>query len=394
MSNQWDVAVVGGGILGAGVAQAAAAAGYSVALFEKSHLAAGTSSRSSKLIHGGLRYLQSAQWSLVRESLHERELLLRLAPDLVRSNWFYIPIYKGGHYPPWQMRTGLSLYALLTGFHVNARFESIPRRQWSELDGLTTDQLRHVFRYHDAQTDDALLTAAVAWSAQQLGAELYCSTELVKAEKTAEGYHLQLRGDQESEGSCRFLVNAAGPWINLVRDQVDPLPPKLAVDLVQGSHLVLDKPVSEHCFYLETLHDNRAVFVLPWQGGALLGTTEVPFNGPPEQVQPSELEEQYLMEIFRHYFPDYQGQVIDRFAGLRVLPKASGRLFLRSREMSLVADDDLSPHYLAIYGGKLTGYRASGEKVVKFIANQLGARTAQAQTDELPLSVPPDSFLS
>lgn len=391
MAEQWDIAVIGGGILGTGVAQAAAAAGYRVALFEKTAWGAGTSSRSSKLIHGGLRYLQTAQWSLVHESLHERELLLRLAPDLVHTNWFYIPLYEGGQYAPWQMRLGLSLYGLLTGCHRNARFETVPRHRWNQLDGIKRDGLRKVFRYHDAQTDDALLTAAVAWSAQRLGAELYCPAEVVKAHKEPSGYRLQIKQEGRLwDGSCRLLVNAAGPWINRVSERIDPRPGSMAVDLVQGSHLVLDKPLSSHCYYLETLHDRRAVFVMPWRGKTLLGTTEVPFRNNPDRVEASAEETDYLLTILHYYFPDYDGQVIDHFAGLRVLPKSSGRLFLRSREMTLVDE----PAYLALYGGKLTGYRSSAQKVVQRMSAQLGPRQAIAHTDKLMLERPPSSFLA
>ncbi len=172
MSGSWDVVVVGGGIHGVGIAQAVAAAGHSVLVLEQEALAAGSSSRSSKLIHGGLRYLESGQFKLVRESLQERAILLRLAPELVRLQKFLIPIYAHSRRHSWQLRIGLSLYALLGGMDPAARFGTVPRHEWGQLDGLETDGLRQVFHYHDAQTDDALLTAAVMRSAQSLGAEL------------------------------------------------------------------------------------------------------------------------------------------------------------------------------------------------------------------------------
>ncbi|MEE8343300.1 MAG: FAD-dependent oxidoreductase, partial [Gammaproteobacteria bacterium] len=170
--GSYHVGIIGGGIHGVGVAQRAAAQGYTVLVLEKAGLAAGTSSRSSKLIHGGLRYLESAQFGLVRECLRERSLLLQIAPELVRLQPFMVPVYRHTRRRPWQLRLGLSLYALLGGMDKENRFTTIPRRHWDQLDGLATEGLEKVYRYRDAQTDDALLTRAVMNSAQELGAEL------------------------------------------------------------------------------------------------------------------------------------------------------------------------------------------------------------------------------
>src|SRR5271170_7331618 len=170
--QEYDVIVVGGGIHGAGVLQAAVAAGHSALLIEKGALASGTSSRSSKLIHGGLRYLESGQFSLVRESLRERAVHLRIAPDLVELKPFFIPVYADTRRRPWQLKLGLWVYALLGGFDASTRFGTVPKREWSSLDGLKSEGLDAVIRYHDAQTDDALLTRAVVQSALSLDAEL------------------------------------------------------------------------------------------------------------------------------------------------------------------------------------------------------------------------------
>ncbi|MEE8428710.1 MAG: FAD-dependent oxidoreductase, partial [Gammaproteobacteria bacterium] len=170
--KSYHVGIIGGGIHGVGVAQRAAAQGYTVLVVEKTGLAAGTSSRSSKLIHGGLRYLESAQFGLVKECLRERSILLQIAPELVRLQPFMIPVYRKTRRRPWQLRLGLGLYALLGGMAKENRFTTIPRRNWDQLDGLSTAGLEKVYRYRDAQTDDALLTRAVMNSAQELGAEL------------------------------------------------------------------------------------------------------------------------------------------------------------------------------------------------------------------------------
>ncbi|TNE76007.1 MAG: FAD-dependent oxidoreductase, partial [Gammaproteobacteria bacterium] len=341
-----------------------------------------TSSKSSKLIHGGLRYLQSGDFSLVRESLRERALLLKLAPTLVHSNWFTIPIYKDSRYRPWQIRAGLTLYWMLTGCREDGRFEVIPRKEWSQLAGLKTEGLQAVFRYPDAQTDDAKLTEAVIRSARSLGAETRCPATLLSAQKTAEGFSVQLESNGGTETThCRLLVNAAGPWINQVAQRLSPSPEQVPIDLVQGAHLVLDKKISDQCFYLESPEDGRAVFVLPWYDGTLLGTTETAFHGDPDLVATTDEEKRYLLDVLYHYFPDYDGQVIGDMAGLRVLPKESQGFHDRSREVQFVEDD----HYLAIYGGKLTGYRATAEKALRHIRAKLDLKTPLADTRTLAL---------
>lgn len=379
----YDVVVIGGGIHGAGVVQAAQAAGYRALVVEKTAWAAGTSSKSSKLIHGGLRYLQSGNFALVRESLRERALLLKLAPGLVCGNWFTIPIYRHSRYRPWQIRIALTLYWLLTGCHREGRFQVIEEKDWPTLAGLKTEGLQAVFRYRDAQTDDTKLTEAVIRSAQSLGAETRCPAKLLSAERNDNGYRLQLQTAKGEETlSCRLLVNAAGPWINRVAQLVTPTPDQVPIDLVQGAHLVLDQKISDQCFYLEAPADGRAVFVLPWYDGALLGTTETAFDGNPDLAAATEEEKRYLLEVLYHYFPDYSGKVSGEMAGLRVLPKEQRGFHHRNREVQFVEGD----HYLAIYGGKLTGYRATAEKTLLLIQRILGKGLPQADTSTLPLT--------
>ncbi|MDX1388052.1 MAG: FAD-dependent oxidoreductase, partial [Acidobacteriota bacterium] len=247
-----DIIVVGGGIHGVGVAQAAAAAGHGVLLLEKEDFAAGTSSRSSKLIHGGLRYLETAQINLVQESLAERRILLRIAPSLVRLVPFYIPVYRETSRRPWQIRIGLSLYALLGRLTETSRFGTLPRSEWDGLDGLRTAGLQTVFRYWDAQTDDELLTRAVARSAVALGARVLLRSSFVSAVREDDGYRMTVETEgRRRELRCRAVVNAAGPWANRVLDAVTPRPRKLDIDLVQGAHIVLGGSIREGVYYCE-----------------------------------------------------------------------------------------------------------------------------------------------
>ena len=386
-SELYDVAVIGGGIHGVGVAQAAAAAGHSVALFEQKELAYGTSSKSSKLIHGGLRYLESYEFSLVRESLRERELLIKNAPELVRRQDFYIPVYDTTQRPAWMMRAGLILYSVLAGLGKTVRFESVARNHWENLDGISTKGLKKVFRYTDGQTDDRILTRAVMQSAQSFGAELACPAEVTRIEIKDAGCDIEYT-HQESNHSVRAhtIVNAAGPWANRILKTVTPSQPLMPVDLVQGTHLELPGKIEQGCYYIEMPKDKRAVFVIPWKGRTMLGTTEHAYEGDPGQVSVLPEEVDYLLEGYQQHFPDRDTEVIKSWAGLRVLPSAKGAAFKRSRETQLPVDNKQRPRFLSIFGGKLTGYRATAVKVLKTLKPMLPSATAVADTAEVKLT--------
>ena len=391
-SEDCDVLVIGAGIHGAGVAQAAAARGHRVVVLEQTAPASGTSSRSSKLIHGGLRYLESAQFGLVRECLHERRVLLRIAPDLVRLRPFHIPVYRNTRRRSWQIGLGLSLYAALDGFAADSRFSQLPRHDWARLDGLDTTGLQAVFRYYDAQTDDAALTRAVLHSAQVLGAQLHMPARVMRVERHAQGAKVFCQcGDDEREYNARVLVNAAGPWVNDVLQKMVPAPVSMPVELVQGTHIVLSGTLAQGMYYLEAPTDHRAVFAMPWQDAVLVGTTETPYHGAPEAVVPLLTELDYLLGTCAHYFPAYRGMtradIRSAYAGLRVLPAHPGAAFGRPRETLLHTDDPQRPTLLTIYGGKLTAYRATAQKVMQCLAVSLPEPHRLVDTASLPLTV-------
>ncbi len=391
--KQYDVIIVGGGIHGAGVLQAAAAAGHSALLIERQGLASGTSSRSSKLIHGGLRYLESAQFALVRESLRERAIHLRIARELVELKPFFIPVYRDTRRRPWQLKVGLWVYALLGGFDSSTRFGSVPKREWSGLDGLDVNGLDAVIRYHDAQTDDALLTRAVVQSALSMDAELAMPANFSGATLCDDGVIVTYtQGPVTVQCAARVLVNAAGPWAPHVAAAIQPAIPIPDVDLVQGTHIVLPFAVNAGIYYVESPTDGRAVFVMPWYGATLIGTTETPYRGEPDKVQPLPEEEEYLLAVARHYFPAFRHltreHITQRFAGLRVLPAANQAAFDRSRETIFSTDRELKPRVLGIYGGKLTGWRAAAAQVLDRISKSLPAGTRRAATDQLILRRP------
>ena len=386
MAEQYDIVVIGGGIHGVGVAQAAACDGYSVLLLEKTALASGSSSRSSKLIHGGLRYLEGYDFSLVRESLSERRILLNIAPELVRLQPFHIPVYRDTTRRPLTIRAGLSLYALLGGLDRASRFRMLARREWAALDGLETHGLQRVYQYHDAQTNDAELTRAVMHSAIRLGAAICCPAEFTGADINRLGCDIQYRhAGQDKTCASRVIVNAAGPWVSGIDARIRPAPGAVHADLVQGAHLIMPDPLSRGCYYLEAPADDRAVFLLPWGKHSLLGTTENLYTGDPADVAVLDEEETYLLEILQHYFPDRSRRVIDRFAGLRVLPASANTAFRRSRETHLAADNPHRPRLVSIYGGKLTGYRATAHKVMRLLRHTLPAKKRIADTARLQL---------
>jgi glycerol-3-phosphate dehydrogenase len=387
----YDMVIIGGGIHGAGIAQAASAAGYSVLILEKSAIAYGTSSKSSKLIHGGLRYLESGQIKLVFECLSERSLLLELAPELVRLESFFIPIYKHTKRRPWEIRAGLSLYAALGKFKREARFEKVPKAQWENLDGISLKNLQAVYKYYDGATDDAALTRAVIQSAKSLGAELKIPAEFISAIPGEDVNEIKYSVNGTIH-NCKtlLLVNAAGPWANAILEKITPIPEKQEFDLVSGTHIVVNEPAPSGIYYVEAPQDQRAVFVMPWKGKTMIGTTETLFIGDPSDVIPLPEEEDYLCAVASNYFPKLnhltRKNITESFCGLRVLPHASGKAFSRPRETTFHVDKKRAPRIATIYGGKLTAYRITAEKFVAKFARSLPRRKRKTVTTKLPLT--------
>ena len=375
-ATDYDILIIGGGIYGCGIAQAASACGYRTALMERKQLASGTSSQSTKLIHGGLRYLEQFNLKLVYEGLSERERLLKLAPDLVSREWFHIPVYEGSKRPPWMIACGLLLYFILSGGRSRFRWLSKPQRE-ETLPMLNREKLKAILAYEDAATDDAALTRAVASSAQSLGCDIREEAIVERASFNELGddvAHWQVTLSTGEEITARILVNASGPWVNRVASIVTPTPPSMGVHLVQGSHLHLDRP-SPGFIYTESL-DGRVMFFRPWQGKTLAGTTETPFDGDPAKAEPTAGEIADILATYNQYFPGQPcsaSDIINTFCGLRVLPQTEGTPFGASRETIILCDDETHPVYLAVYGGKLTTYRMESEKVLKLITQTLPA---------------------
>ncbi|TYK65112.1 FAD-dependent oxidoreductase [Colwellia echini] len=416
-----DVIIIGAGVQGSGIAQAAALNGLSTRVFEcNADVGLETSSKSSKLIHGGLRYLETFSFSLVRECLKERRLLLKNAPSLVKVNRFYIPIYKTSKRSRIMVYLGLRLYVLLDGDWLGRSIGSINKENWQTLDGLNTDHLKAVFYYQDSQTHDQQLTKAIAKSAQQLGAKFNFNAQVRSIDFLNGEYKVTVakknvsksdfadvdNSDDENTNTqtstqtnrpetiqtfyAKTLVNASGPWVNqlsallitdITSEQAPSSVPKprptaemLAIDLVQGVHIVLDCRISDACYYGESPDDGRAVFILPWQGKSLIGTTERVLTDGASSCCASEDEINYLLRFVQFYFPDKnitRNSIVDIFAGVRTLLHSDTNTNSLSRETKILQPSDY-PGYFVLYGGKLTVYRATAERLTQQVFQYLG----------------------
>jgi glycerol-3-phosphate dehydrogenase len=356
-----DLAIIGGGINGAGLAALAANAGLSVVLFEKGDFASGTSSKSTKLIHGGIRYLEQAKFSLVFESLHERRKLLQIAPHLVRPLPFLLPCYKGDARPPWMLKIGLWLYDLLAGS------QNIARHRWISADEtlqiaptLKPDGLKGCGLYYDAQVNDARLTMENILAAEAAGATClnYCPVKQLDQEKDfVRVFYENYRTKQNGVVEAPCLVNASGPWANLVSKMIDENALKL-IRPTRGSHIVVPQILSDHAVLITTQKDKRIIFVIPWRGFSLVGTTDLDDPQNPDEVIPTDEEIQYLLEQASRVFPNSKwekSKVLSAFSGLRTLAwSEGGHASSVSREDKILSNGNV----LTIVGGKLTTYRS------------------------------------
>ncbi len=401
-NTTFDLAIIGGGIQGAATAREAALRGLKVALVEARDFAGGTSSRSSKLIHGGLRYLEQLRFKLVREARQERRLLVRLAPHLARPVPFLLPIYGGDPYSPLKVRLGLTVYDLMGNLGREDRHRMLDAKSALELvPGLRPDGLRAAARYHDSITDDARLTLENIIDAAEHGAVvvnyaeirgLATSTRAGRKEVVAAQAEDRLTG-RRLELSARFWVNAAGPWVDHVRALVPGLDGSKTVRLTKGTHLLIPPLTGRHALIAAVLPENRVFLIVPWHNCALLGTTDTDFEGDPATVQPDRADTEYLLRaanrvLQRQLAPE---DVAGSWAGLRALAiepgKAAGSPSASTREYRF-HEDPWAANFVSICGGKLTTARALGEKLADWVMARLGTAATGRQgpsTRSLPL---------
>jgi glycerol-3-phosphate dehydrogenase len=362
LEKKYDLLVVGGGINGTGIARDAAGRGLSVLLAEKGDLGAATSSSSSKLIHGGLRYLELYEFRLVAEALAEREVLLKVAAHLVWPARFVMP-HVPELRPRWMIRAGLFLYDHL------ARRASLPGSSAVRLDappyssGLQP-RLRHGFVYSDCRVDDARLVIANAMDASERGARVLTRTECLQAVRENGAWTATLSGGERVQASA--IVNAAGPWVKRVLNETLGQPSQDSVRLVKGSHIVLPKLYEgEHAFILQN-EDRRVVFMIPYGDlHTLVGTTDIPVQGENETPQASAAEVAYLCRAVSRYLaqPARPEDVVWSYAGVRPLyDDGSADPSAVTRDYTLRVDDEAGrAPVLSVFGGKITTYRVLAE---------------------------------
>ncbi|TDO16711.1 MULTISPECIES: glycerol-3-phosphate dehydrogenase [Halomonas] len=380
-----DLFVIGGGINGSGIANDAAGRGLSVGLCEQGDLAGATSSASSKLIHGGLRYLEHHEFRLVREALREREVLLAKAPHIIWPLRFILP-HQPHLRPAWMLRAGLFLYD-----HLGKRTRLPGSRgiRLSPQQGLAVG-ITHGFEYSDCWVDDARLVVLNALQARDNGAEILVRTRCIDARECDGIWMLTLEdldGGRRLTRRCRALVNAAGPWVEqVVRRQVQR-PSRYGVRLIQGSHLIVPRLNHDERAFILQNSDRRIVFVLPYEEDfSLIGTTDRHYTGDPARVTASEEEIDYLLSVVNDHFRTQLSRdaVIRTFSGVRPLcDDESSDPSAMTRDYTLDLDTRGAP-LLSVFGGKITTYRKLAEATLTALAPHL-PRMAAPWTAETPL---------
>ena len=394
-SKLFDLIIIGAGINGAGIARDASLRGLKVMLLDKDDIASGTSAYSTRLIHGGLRYLEHGELGLVRESLRERETLLRIAPHLVRPLPILIPIYGDMKRGRAKIRTGMIAYDLLSldkslpGHHSLSVSETL-----RIIPALKRDGLRGAVIYYDAQVEFAeRLVFENVLSAIENETTLVTHA-LVEDLVTKDNQVVGLKYRPESSGQTktvegRFFVNAAGPWIDRVLARTDATSDTQLIGGTKGSHIVVPPFIEagSNAIYGEAKSDRRPFFIIPWNGNYLIGTTDVRFEGDPDEVRVETYEVDYLLNETNRLFPNAnltQGDILYTYSGVRPLPYTSENEERITRRHFVKQDHQFS-NLVSIVGGKLTTFRSLAEECIEIVFRKLGMNPVRCCTSDLPL---------
>ncbi|MTI13550.1 glycerol-3-phosphate dehydrogenase [Sansalvadorimonas verongulae] len=364
--STYDLVIVGGGINGVGIARDAVGRGLRVLLCEQNDLASATSSASSKLIHGGLRYLEHYEFRLVREALQEREILLANAPHLVRPLRFRLP-HAPHLRPAWMIRSGLFLYDSL------AHRESLPGSTGVKLNGLSPlkSTFTKAFEYSDCWTDDARLVVTNAIAAREMGADVLPRTRCTCAQRTSDGWQIMLDNGQKTRTVLsKALVNATGPWVTNFIESSLQAKSEYGIRMIKGSHIVVPALHNGDEAYILQNADKRIVFVIPWQGKwSMIGTTDVEYTGDLSKITPDEKEVDYLLDIVNRHFTAQiaQSDIVYKFSGVRPLCNdESDDPSAITRDYTLTVSEEREEFpLLNVFGGKLTTYRRLAESALK-----------------------------
>lgn len=387
----YDIFVIGGGINGCSIARDAVGRGFSVALAEMNDLASGTSSRSTKLIHGGLRYLEYYEFRLVRESLIEREILWAIAPHIIHPMRFILPYHKGGTRPAWLLRLGLFLYDHLGGRKELPATRTLDMRR-DPASAPLNPLFSKAFEYSDCWVDDARFVTLTARDAADRGAMIRTRTKVISARRDPDAWSLTLENvdtAERNEVKARLLVNAAGPWVDEVLQNLEGEAERHNVRLVQGSHIILRKKFSDPRSYIFQNNDGRIIFAIPYEEDfTLIGTTDQDYHGDPSKVKITQSESDYLCAAASEYFrePVRDNDIVWAYSGVRPLYEdGAGKAQEATRDYVLKDDAPQGAAPLInVFGGKLTTTRRLAEHMVEKIEQQLGKK-GSAWTDAAPL---------
>ncbi|MDP3525206.1 MAG: glycerol-3-phosphate dehydrogenase [Hoeflea sp.] len=381
----YDVFVIGGGINGCGIARDAIGRGYSVCLAEMNDLASGTSSWSSKLIHGGLRYLEHYEFRLVREALTEREVLLSNAPHIIWPMRFVLPHHKELR-PAWLLRLGLFLYDHIGERKLLAATKTLDLRS-SPVGAPLKPLFSKGFEYSDCWVNDARLVVLNAVDAAERGADIRTRTQVIKAERKDGVWEITLRDgsragrpETEQKVRARLIVNAGGPWVDRILAGAVGRNDAHNVRLVQGSHIVVPKLHGHDRAYIFQNGDGRIIFALPYEEDyTLIGTTDQDYEGDPKDVAISDAEIDYLCAAASEYFakPIERGTIVWTYSGVRPLyDDGASAAQEATRDYVLKADPGEGAPLLNIFGGKITTYRKLAESMLELIEARLGKKSA------------------
>lgn len=366
MNPIFDVAIIGGGINGCGCAADASLRGLSVVLFEKDDLASKTSSSSTKLIHGGLRYLENYEFSLVKKALEERQRLLTLAPHIVHPQAMILP-YQKHMRPAWFLRLGLFFYDYLSRTNRLPKSKSIQRGGKSNYFAPLINAIKRGFFFYDASTDDARLTLVNALQARNHGASIRPRSTVLETKVSQDYWQLTIQPESGAQYTvfAKSLINAAGPWVESVETMTHTTTQQ-KMALVKGSHIIVPKMYEGNHAYLLQNKDNRVIFVIPYHGFSMIGTTDVAFNGSLDKVHISDEEIDYLTDLVNAYFKVSVStkDIVYSWSGIRPLLATQGReARTLSRDYQYHFTEKPAPA-ITIYGGKITTYRQLAEDVV------------------------------
>lgn len=363
MQTQYDAVIIGAGINGIAIAKGLSELGQKVLVIEKNRIASGASSNSSRLIHGGLRYLETYEFSLVREALQDQKYLLDTYSDLVKLRPFYLPIYAGSKRPAWMIGLGLWLYSFFARH--GKRVTRVPNEEFlSAFKAIKADSLKVVYQYYDGKTDDDALTHRIAEEAQKKGAEVLEQTELRSVTVTDESITIVT---SQGETQTNLLINATGAWVDEVNATFG-FPSSYTIEKLSGIHLVIDRVLVPEPLILET-SSKRIFFIIPEADSTVIGTTERSETAEIDEIKVNNEDIAYLLRESNHYLKKSlkRSDIKEVYIGTRPLIKSAKDPSQMSREYKLDLHRIGKNRMMHVYGGKLTTFPSLAKRAVKVL---------------------------